>query len=94
MSDLESLLRASLNLNSKGLEQDGRGITLEEARKRLVRVGGAAARGELETAAREERDLFLRALRVCAVGGRDAQRIAAVAVLCTEFEYDRESGGL
>lgn len=85
MSRLESLLRASLSLH----EQDSRGITLEEARQRLIRVGSAAARGDIDSAVREERDLFLRALRVCAVGGRDAQRIAAVAVLCTEFEYDR-----
>lgn len=87
MSNLESLLRASLRLHEPDGAQDE--LTIDDARKLLVRIGSAAERGDLDSARIDERQLFLKTLRAIAAGCKDPQRLASVAILVTEFQFDR-----
>lgn len=64
-------------------------FTVNEANRYLIRIGSAARRGEIDTAIREERTLHLKTLQAIAAGARDAQRIAAVALLSTDLTFDR-----
>ena len=91
MSHLESLLRASLrNLNSAELDPPSLSITVDEARQWLIRVGSAAARGEIDTASRDEHTLHLRVLRAIAAGHGDAKKLASIAILTSHFPFDRD----
>lgn len=86
MSQLEALLRASLRIYGRDAED---ALTVDEARKMLVRIGSAAERGDLDSARMDERTLFLKTLRAIAAGSRDAQRLASIAILTCEFQFDR-----
>jgi hypothetical protein len=88
VSQLEQLLRASLRLHESDKVQDD--LSLDEARKWLVRIGSAAERGDLDSARMDERMLFLKTLRAIAAGCKDPQRLASVAILATELRFERE----
>jgi hypothetical protein len=65
-------------------------MTVNEVNQYLIRIGSAARRGEIDSAMRDERTLFLKALQSIAAGNKEAQRIAATALLSTDLTFDRE----
>jgi len=88
VSNIDQLLASIARL--EGRPQNERGaITPTEARQALIKIGGAALRGDIDQALREERLLYLRALRAVAAGAKDAKQIATIAVNAADLEYDR-----
>jgi hypothetical protein len=62
---------------------------LAEVQRALIRIGSAARCGDIDSALRDERMLHLKALQAIAGGAKDAQRIAATALLSTDLQFDR-----
>lgn len=65
---------------------------LEHAERMLIRIAQSAVRCELDTAARDERELFRKTLESIAGGHRDARRLANTALRSLELVFDREGG--